>query len=207
MSTKPIYLFIDTSAYLKSKLDFSDDIYSKLKLLIEENKVCALTSSITNRELFSHVGSIIKEGYNKLRAVKLDSISLHNSKFLNTLSCMDIDRVVLTDMASFEEKLKSFSSEELEISNVSLDKIFNDYFNNVAPFKETKNKKFEFPDAVTLNSILLKVKDEQCHIISTDQDWKDFCNLHDNLIYYDSIGALTTVMNKVLLLPRKFKMQ
>lgn len=196
MSTKPIYLFIDTSAYLKSKLDFSDSIYSKLKLLIDENKVYALTSSIINRELMSHVSSVIKKDYIKLKSIKNDSISAYNSKFLNTLSSMDIDQAVLIDMANFEENFFKFSSEELKIDSVNMDKIFNDYFNNTAPFKETGNKKSEFPDAVTLHSILLKVKNKQCHIISTDPDWKDFCELHDNLIYYDSIGAFINYCNE-----------
>ena len=81
MSVNPIYLFIDTSAYLKSKLNFSDRIYNKLKALIREEKVFALTSYVINKELICHVEDILKKDYNKLENLTMDKISSNLSPF------------------------------------------------------------------------------------------------------------------------------
>lgn len=197
MTTEPLYLFINTSAYLKSKLDFSDSIYSKLKLLIEENKVYALTSSITKKELRKHIETTIREDYKKINSAceKADKLSSNvSSKLREIINIPRLDTFLNEDLKFFDQQFQFLETEELDHNKLDINIIFNDYFDGIPPFSE--KKKEEFPDAVVLNTILSTVETENCHIISADSDWKNFCKLHDNLIYYDSIGAFINYCNE-----------
>lgn len=197
MPQKSFYLFIDTSAYLKSKLDFSDAIFTKLKLLIEEGKVHALTSSIVKKELREHVATTIKKDYKNISSAceKVDKLSSNLSPELrNFITIPSIDEFLDVDLKLLDQQLDLLESEELNHNILDIDKIFDDYFSYVPPFSE--KKKDEFPDAVVLNTILSTVGKDDCHIISTDPDWKSYCELHDNLIYYDSIGAFINYCNE-----------
>ena len=194
MSVNPIYLFIDTSAYLKSKLNFSDRIYNKLKALIREEKVFALTSYVINKELICHVEDILKKDYNKLENLTMDKISSNLSPFFCKLQNLpDFNDLYKSSAEVLKENLRLLSSESLD-HNINIDHILDAYFSKNPPFSD--KKKAEFPDAIVLNSILSRVSDDECHIISTDPDWKDFCKEYSNLIYYDNIGSFIHYCNE-----------
>ncbi|MBO4644443.1 MAG: DUF4935 domain-containing protein, partial [Alphaproteobacteria bacterium] len=180
-------------AYLKSKLDFSDSIYVKLKNLIEEGKVYALTSSIVNKELISHVRSILENDYKNL--ISMDRISFNVLSKISGLKKLPQMEVFCNEaISNLEENLLCLSSEEISLKNIDAESIINDYFMKKPPF--SSKKKHEFPDAIILNAILLRVEKEKCHIVSADSDWKSFCDLHKNFICYENIGSFINYCNK-----------
>lgn len=197
MSQSPFCLFIDTSAYLKSKLDFSDAIFTKLKLLIEEKKVHSLTSSIVKNELKKHIETTIRGDYKKINSAceKVDKLSLNlSSELRKIINIPTLDSFLDQDLERFDQQFQFLESEVLDHNILDINVVFDNYFEGIPPFSE--KKKEEFPDAIVLNTILSTVGKNDCHIISTDPDWKAFCNLHDNLIYYDSIGAFINYCNE-----------
>ncbi len=193
----PFYLFIDTSAYLKSKLDFSDTIFTKLKLLIDDKKVYALSSSIIKKELRKHIENAIREDYKKISSVckKVDKLSLNlSSELKKIIDIPDLDTFLSANLELFDRQIQLLETEALNHNTLDIDVVFDNYFDCKPPFSE--KKKEEFPDAIVLNTILSTIGENNCHIISIDQDWKSFCDLHENLICHDSIGAFLNFCNK-----------
>ena len=72
------------------------------------------------------------------------------------------------------------------------------YFQNLAPFKESGNKKSEFPDAIALLSLQYWVKENNKNLlaVSMDNDWKDFAQDKDNIEVIDDLAKAMDILNK-----------
>ncbi|WP_432737431.1 PIN domain-containing protein [Maridesulfovibrio sp. FT414] len=75
----------------------------------------------------------------------------------------------MTAYSAFKKKLKV---EMISSNDVSPRVVFDRYFNQEPPFKNTKKKKAEFPDAFAIQTLVDRFQDEPLVVFSTDNDWK-----------------------------------
>lgn len=72
------------------------------------------------------------------------------------------------------------------------------YFLHCAPFKESGNKKNEFPDAIALLSLQswAEENNENLLAVSIDNDWKNFVQGKDNIKVIDDLAKAMDILNK-----------
>lgn len=72
------------------------------------------------------------------------------------------------------------------------------YFQNLAPFKESGNKKNEFPDAIALLSLQYWVEENNKNLlaVSADNDWKNFALGKGNIEVIDDLAKAMDILNK-----------
>ena len=72
------------------------------------------------------------------------------------------------------------------------------YFQNLAPFKESGNKKNEFPDAIALLSLQYWVEENNKNLlaVSADNDWKNFALGKCNIEVIDDLAKAMDILNK-----------
>ncbi|PJJ96996.1 hypothetical protein CO611_07480 [Lysobacteraceae bacterium NML03-0222] len=71
------------------------------------------------------------------------------------------------------------------------------YFSHRAPFKESGNKKNEFPDAIALLSLehWAKLNNKNLLVVSADNDWKDFSEDKSNIDVIDDLAKAMDILN------------
>lgn len=72
------------------------------------------------------------------------------------------------------------------------------YFLHQAPFKETGNKKNEFPDAIALLSLQSWAEENNKKLlaVSSDKDWIDFSIHKDHIDVIDDLAKAMDILNK-----------
>ena len=72
------------------------------------------------------------------------------------------------------------------------------YFLHCAPFKESGNKKNEFPDAIALLSLQSWAEENNDNLlaVSIDNDWKNFVQGKDNIKVIDDLAKAMDILNK-----------
>jgi len=81
---------------------------------------------------------------------------------------------------------------------VSVSELLTQYFKNAPPFAVTGKKKFEFPDAIVLLAADAWAKEYGVNVIavSTDPDWKGYCETTDNIDYTQDLADALSKFNK-----------
>jgi hypothetical protein len=95
----------------------------------------------------------------------------------------------------FESFLAESNSNILNASAINAEDILELYFGKKPPFGESK-KKSEFPDAISLFSVLHEFGAEKVYVISDDSDLKEFCNTSKNLISIDTLDKFLDLYNE-----------
>ena len=195
-------LTIDTSIFEKNGLKLNKGLLAQLHQF-KDNPIKLILSDIVYRELKSHLNRKEKETKSKIA-----SALNHASDYLNC--CID-------DM----EKIKSLIKINYEMENISnliledfirkcgielvkgeeycdIKSLIDMYFLHCAPFKESGNKKNEFPDAIALLSLQswAEENNENLLAVSIDNDWKNFVQGKDNIKVIDDLAKAMDILNK-----------
>ena len=202
-----INLLIDTSGYISSGLDFSSSKYKSLRDFIDQGYVYAYGSPIIIEEIKKEFNKKIEEDFSRIRNIKLNPIVKNNCKEFVCLSPFTKEEISITNI--FDNNVKDLLnhidclvSEELDsYNNVNVKKIFENYFQKEPPFvndeKDPKNsKRYEFPDAFILESLVNKITKQPCYIVAKDGDWKKFCEKYDNLLYLEKLEDFLDICNR-----------
>lgn len=195
-------LTIDTSIFEKNGLKLNKGLLAQLHQF-KDNPIKLILSDIVYRELKSHLNRKEKETKSKIASALNDA-----SDYLNC--CID-------DM----EKIKSLIKINYEMENISnliledfirkcgielvkgeeycdIKSLIDMYFLHCAPFKESGNKKNEFPDAIALLSLQswAEENNENLLAVSIDNDWKNFVQGKDNIKVIDDLAKAMDILNK-----------
>ncbi len=87
---------------------------------------------------------------------------------------------------------------KIEVDQVSVVEIFENYFSGAPPFGEGK-KKDEFPDAFALLALQQEAKDRKkvIYVVSGDRDWENFCSLRsENLTCIKKLDKLLETISQ-----------
>lgn len=195
-------LTIDTSIFIKNRLKLNKGLLAQLHQF-KDNPINLILSDIVYRELKSHLDKKEKETKSKIESALNDA-----SNYLNC--CIDdIEEIKSLIKLNYEaESISKLILEEfIRKCGIELVKgeeyceiksLIDMYFQNLAPFKESGNKKSEFPDAIALLSLQYWVKENNKNLlaVSMDNDWKDFAQGKDNIEVIDDLAKAMDILNK-----------
>lgn len=201
-------IFIDTKYFINKSFDFRSPEINALEDIVKKGLAKVYLTEITEIEIIKKIHEEISNSYKKLLSSDiryLKSMPLFR-QFLSTYSEEKATQYITNNFYDFLSrcKVKVIRSDSVKIID-----IFNDYYRQVPPFNSdsSKNRKYEFPDAFALNTILNWAKEEQqkTYILSGDSDWKLFSEktfTHffgaNNELWMNSISTLSEFLDIII---------
>ena len=190
-------IFIDTQAYMKMGLNFNHPALVSLLELCRTDDLYHLTTTVVKREVESKIQTSIQDALSSLKGFRrkarlLEKINDENIRAL--FNHIDEDEIQRKAISVFEGFLVESKSSILSADSVNAEEVLELYFNKKHPFGENK-KKSEFPDAISLFSVLNAVGTEKVYVISDDPDLKGFCNSSTNLISIETLDEFLDLYN------------
>lgn len=205
MFDEKIHIFLDTSEYRALQYDFKGINVSSLKQLF-------LICISKNVELY--INEIIRE---EIKEDLIELASKHKQVLKSALEGpKGVDLFIQMDKREIREKIKNLKIGEeyvsefteylsdikvkyIDIELANSRKIFEKYFAKIPPFSE--DKKEEFPDAYTIDSILEYVKKEELSgtflVVSRDSDWKKSFAKEKSIHFFEHLNkALNFISQK-----------
>lgn len=195
-------LTIDTSIFEKNGLKLNKGLLAQLHQF-RDNPTNLVLSDIVYLELKSHLNRKEKETRSKVESALNDTCD-----YLNC--CMD-DIKKIKSLIKFDDDIGAISNLNLEdflnkcgIEIVKseeyceIESLINMYFQHHAPFKESGNKKNEFPDAIALLSLQVwaEVNKKNLLAVSSDNDWIDFSEGKDSIDVIDDLAKAMDILNR-----------
>lgn len=195
-------LTIDTSIFIQNGLKLNKGLLAQLHQF-KDNPINLILSDIVYRELKSHLDRKEKETKSKIESALNDA-----SDYLNC--CID-DMEKIKSLIKLNYEAESISKLILEefIRKCGIELVKGEeyceikslidmYFQNLAPFKESGNKKNEFPDAIALLSLQYWVEKNNKNLlaVSADNDWKNFALGKGNIEVIDDLAKAMDILNK-----------
>ena len=183
------YVFIDSSIYISQNFTLNSRVFERLKQLCITDKVVLVICSVTRREIYSNIEKNVNESVRSTTKILSKNILGKNIEPYKSLSREIQEDVIATSLKrKFDEYLSSTNHINIGIANVSVDKIFDDYFNSKPPFGENK-KKSEFPDAFVVLALhdWCQSNNQSMAIISSDSDFKNAVSSNDEFVYFSSL--------------------
>ncbi len=191
-------VFIDTQSFVRMGLNLNHSALGSFLELCKDKKLFHLTTTVVKREVESKIQTFIQEALSSLqdfrrKARLLEKIDDESIKAL--FNEIDKDEVHKKSLSVFKEFLAKSNTNILDASSINAEDILDLYFGKRPPFGEGK-KKSEFPDAISLFSILNEVGAEKVYVISDDSDLKEFCSSSKNLILIDTLDKFLDIYNE-----------
>lgn len=195
-------LTIDTSIFKQNGLKLNKGLLAQLHKF-KDNPINLILSDIVYRELKSHLDRKEKETKSKIESVLNDA-----SDYLNC--CID-DMEKIKSLIKLNYEAESISKLILEefIRKCGIELVKGEeycemkslidmYFQNLAPFKESGNKKNEFPDAIALLSLHTWAQKNNKNLlaVSADNDWKNFAQGKGNIEVIDDLAKAMDILNR-----------
>jgi len=193
-------VFIDTQAFDRLMLDFESAPLKQLKRLANEEKFRVILSSVVCKEIESHIASNTNEALSALdkfqkKARPFKSLGSQYEPFFATY---DVEAATELALGVWSEFLRESNALVISPKSVDLEEIVDAYFSGTPPFGE-KKKKTEFPDAISLGSLLslLKAEEQQAYVIGEDGDTKAWCEANSSyVVSVDSVRSFLDIYNK-----------
>lgn len=177
-------IFLDTSCYIGFGLNFNNQAFLQLIQLSKAGYIEILTSDIILKELEQNIVKSKNKALNALKNIEKEYIINNNVGGVKELK----DSIKNAEKNIFEQ-LKACNLKNINITELNIQNIMSDYFLENPPFSNKENKKYEFPDAIILHSILKYLNGNACYVVSEDNDWKNFFNNYDNITFYNSLSS------------------
>lgn len=193
-------LFIDTSIFIQKNFDYRNSSFEKLKSIIKSDNLNLFITSITENEVKSNIKSEISKVKSYLKLFRNEGKILWNVNsfdFKTLFKIKSLDDYEKEIIDQFHNFLKVTNAKHIKINNARVDKVFQDYFENNAPFNSGK-KKNEFPDAFVIEALKewCELKNEKIYVLSDDGDFKDSLKSSNNLLYIKSLEEYLDLFNK-----------
>ena len=157
--------------------------------LCSEGKLSHLTTTVVKGEVEAKIADFIEEAINSLSGFKrkariLEETDDENIKAL--FNKIDKKEVCEKAIAVFNEFLKKSNSKIIDATSVDAEKILRRYFDEKAPFGKG-DKKYEFPDAISIQSLVNEIGGSKLYVISKDKDLKEACKESKVLIHKETL--------------------
>jgi hypothetical protein len=155
--------------------------------------------NIVKREVISHQVRNVVRCSQELQSACRDITRYTGcdvKKITDSLEALKLDRIGDVFETQLETYVRKFKGRVLvESGDKLLKEMFDRYFGNRPPFENTKDKKFEFPDAAALLALEQQTKKVKklFLVVSNDRGWKEFCDQSEALFCVPTLRDLTSL--------------
>lgn len=187
------YVFVDTESFRRARFDWTGRTLSKLVELANQGHLRLLVTDVTVGEIKSQLREVLAEAATSLK--KHESV-LHQVGAIDALTKLaDQNAAVAALEAAFAKFLKDTKSVNVPV-NADISTLLGDYFARRPPF--SAKKKSEFPDAITIASLLAwcaKGRATTAYVVSGDTDLMACCSEAGPLFYCASVKEIISQAN------------
>ncbi|MDR6297047.1 PIN domain-containing protein [Pantoea dispersa] len=193
---------LDTSIFDRNALKLESGLLGKMSQF-SDSDIDFIISDIVEGELLNHLRVKIEKSINDLKSSineAKDNLFFSGSELNQVTEIFaDAELASLTAQKRLHSFLKETGAVIIESSqHMTIAELKDYYFNFKPPFKDAKNKKHEFPDAIALIALesWAKKNSKKIYAISTDGGWKDFCDRSDFIDCYEDLGHALDFFNQ-----------
>lgn len=181
-------VYLDSNVYISAKYIFDKEKFGTLRTWVSEGKISVLYTNATVGEVTQHLKEDITQGiqsYNRMLRKDLPALKDEDTYKLSEIS---VEKAVEYVKENFHAFLRLDGVKLISLNPLDAEKLFNDYFNSVAPFE--KKKPNEFKDAIMVNAI--KKYQESCGdqicVVSSDEGFREAFVGDDRFITFEFLG-------------------
>lgn len=192
------FLSIDTSIIQSAGYNFSQGALNQLPYQLPASMGLQL-AEVVLEEIKNHRMQPVRKAVEQMQNASKEIGRLTDIEMGEANRLFSALEVLSRAERLFEQEVRDYAARcrggILPFSDVSTDALFMDYFAARPPFEEGKNKKFEFPDAASLQLLQKHAEHSETSgiLVSADSGWKDFADASDRLYYVSSIDELTAL--------------
>lgn len=176
-------IFIDTCIFIGQNYNYQSPIFRNLSRLVKTGLAEVYLTNIVVEEVRTNIKKYSEEKIREFDKHSRIFRIIRKAPYKDFFSEFDkCKSQVFDDLNSqFDHFIDDLNVTILPTSEVSIDVIFQQYFQKKPPFTNDK-KKYEFPDAFTLEALKVwcKKNNEKMYVVSNDRDLKDACNTNQN---------------------------
>lgn len=135
-------------------------------------------TKIVYQEIKSRIHKSLERAKILINAIKKEGRATWLNEEHHSLLKLDVVKERERIYADLDDFLEHGKVVIIDYSTVSIESVFNNYFESKPPFGSKENKKHEFPDAFSMVMLegWLKEKGKSCIAISKDNDIKDYAS-------------------------------
>ena len=192
------YLLLDTCIFDKENYNFDYGFLKFIKKLNIKGEIAFLTHEVLALELKKHLQEKASAFFSFYKSARKEISCLSSAKkykgFFN-INIEEIEKELLTEYDNFFDAPHNM---KLDTQNADLSEILSSYSMSQPPFG-TGDKKYEFPDAIVLNSLIHTSfsSSDEIYIVSYDNDWKNFfTNKNQYKFYTDLFQLIKDIANE-----------
>ena len=167
-----VNVFLDTNIFSEACFNFKTGDLVRLKECCDNGDACLFINQIIIEEVRYHIKNDINSDALEIKnIIKKNHSALRQNRYLSKIE-NNLSEILSEVWEDFKEYIKNATV--LSNENISVDDLFDDYFNFRPPFEE--KKKSEFPDAVVIKSIKQYMEnnpEETVYVVSKDKGWKN----------------------------------
>lgn len=212
----PRLVTLDTQVFDSYNFNYKSKVLQTLIELVQEEKIRLLLTSVTLYEIKAHITEGVEltskaidqavndlnkkrfkpQGDTKRVRISANSDLLYEFKKSVQALAPNFDQINQELLGQLEDFLQKTDFEIIEVDQVSVVEIFENYFSGSPPFGEGK-KKYEFPDAFALLALQKEAESRNriIYVVSGDSDWEKFCFSSDDL---SLIGKLDELLETII---------
>jgi hypothetical protein len=200
-------VFVDPSEYRRNNFDFAGGRLAALADLGSRESITLLQTDVSIREVRTLIQRSMKEACDDLKKSRLVPLkSVTDSRLDIFRSPPPAHELSETLCRQFDEHLDAGSCTRLEVSDVDPSIIFDAYFREQPPFDSSK-KKMEFPDAFTLQRLVMWAEENntEVYVVGPDPDLERICHARERLRYFEKLEMVLDYVNRADELVRRLK--
>jgi hypothetical protein len=190
----PTNVFFDTQVFEQLQFFFDSQHIRQITNLVKEGYIKVYLTTITKREIISHIEKKVSEAFGHLSKFRQTSSVLRNIEELEKLfNPPNIEEAQLKVKARFEELCKEWNVTIIDILKVCPERLFDDYFLLKPPFEGKTDKKAEFPDAFAVAALeqWCNKNNKRMLVVTGDKGWAARCVDGTGLEYEERlVGAI-----------------
>jgi len=199
---KTKYVFLDTEVFRGEVFDYQSAALERLAELAESEHVSIVLTSITINEVKSNILDALAEAIPALRKFRSRARILRNlsDTFKNAFhESIKLEKTSPILIEQFEAYCKRVDAEILPIEDISIETIFEKYFNATPPFGKGE-KKAEFPDAFVIATLRNWCDNtgDKLYVISNDSDIVSACEEIETLIPLRELAEFLDIVSAYL---------
>ncbi|MCH9694142.1 MAG: PIN domain-containing protein [Gammaproteobacteria bacterium] len=191
-------IFVDASIFIGQNYNYQGAVFENLARLAESGQARVFVTDIAVREVRAHIAEDIAKANHATSKFRKDARILRNldgAPFDSMFSEFDDEKAAAALNAQLDAFLEKIGATTLLTSGVSIEKVFDKYFDKSPPFGEGK-KKSEFPDAFTVEALEVwcEAEKEKMYVASTDPDLASACEQSDSLFLLKKLSVFVSTV-------------